>query len=84
MPGVAHKLEVLRRHCDDLGRDYDAIRKTILWFGDPVAEAGRFVREMEEYAALGVTLATAMPGSDDPEAWTTDLVTSVLPRVAGL
>jgi len=82
VPGVAHKLEVLRRHCDDLGRDYDAIRKTILWFGDPVAEAERFVREMEEYAALGVTLATAMPASDDPEAWTTDLVTKVLPRVA--
>ena len=82
VPGVAHKLEVLRRHCDDLGRDYDAIRKTILWFGDPVAEAERFVREMEEYDALGVTLATAMPASDDPEAWTTDLVTKVLPRVA--
>lgn len=84
VPGVAHKLDVLRRHCDDLGRDYDAIRKTILWQGDPVGEADRFAREMEEYAALGVTLATAMPASDDPEAWTTALVTSVLPRVADL
>lgn len=82
--GVARKLDVLRRHCDDLGRDYDAIRKTILWMGDPVGEADRFAREMEEYAALGVTLATAMPASDDPEAWTTALVTTVLPRVAGL
>jgi F420-dependent oxidoreductase-like protein len=26
----AHKLEVLRRHCDELGRDYDAIEKTAL------------------------------------------------------
>ncbi|WP_456061901.1 LLM class flavin-dependent oxidoreductase [Amycolatopsis panacis] len=26
---VAHKLDVLGKHCDDLGRDYDAIRKTI-------------------------------------------------------
>ncbi len=84
VPGIAHKLEVLRRHCDDLGRDYDAIRKTILWMGDPVGEADRFAREMEEYAALGVSLATALPASDDPEAWTTELVTSVLPRVAGL
>jgi alkanesulfonate monooxygenase SsuD/methylene tetrahydromethanopterin reductase-like flavin-dependent oxidoreductase (luciferase family) len=24
----AHKLDVLRRHCDDVGRDYDAIEKT--------------------------------------------------------
>lgn len=83
VPGVARKLDVLRRHCDDLDRDYDAIRKTILWQGDPVGEADRFAREMEEYAALGVTLATAMPASDDPEAWTTALVTKVLPRVAG-
>lgn len=82
VPGVAHKLDVLRRHCDDLGRDYDAIRKTILWLGDPVGEADRFAREMEEYAALGVTLATAMPAGEDPEAWTTELVTKVLPRVS--
>lgn len=25
---VRHKLEVLRRHCDDIGRDYDTIEKT--------------------------------------------------------
>lgn len=82
--GVAGKLDVLRRHCDELGRDYDAIRKTILWFGDPVAEADRFAREMEEYAALGVVLATFMPGSDDPAAWTSQVVNQVLPRVADL
>ena len=27
---VEHKLDVLRRHCDDVGRDYDEIRKTII------------------------------------------------------
>jgi F420-dependent oxidoreductase-like protein len=27
---LAHKLDVLRRHCDDLGRDYDAIEKSSL------------------------------------------------------
>ncbi|ANI42517.1 hypothetical protein [Mycolicibacterium vaccae] len=26
---VAHKLGVLRRHCDDLGRDYETIRRTV-------------------------------------------------------
>lgn len=82
--GVAGKLDVLRRHCDDLDRDYDAIRKTILWFGDPVGESERFVREMEAYAALGVTLATAMPVGDDPAAWTESVVNDVLPQVADL
>jgi len=79
--GVAHKLDVLRRHCDDAGRDPDEIRKTILWFGDPVAESERFVREMEQYAALGVTLTSIMPPTDDPEAWAGALVEQVLPRV---
>jgi F420-dependent oxidoreductase-like protein len=27
---VEHKLEVLRRHCEDVGRDYEEIRKTII------------------------------------------------------
>ncbi|GAA1534916.1 LLM class F420-dependent oxidoreductase [Nocardioides humi] len=81
--GVAGKLEVLRRHCDEAGRDYDEIRKTILWFGDPVAELDRFEREMEQYAALGVTLAALMPPTDDPEAWAAALVEQVLPRVSG-
>lgn len=82
--GVAHKLGVLRRHCDDAGRDYDEIRKTILWFGDPVAEPERFVREMEQYAALGVTLTSIMPPTDDPERWATGLVEQALPRVREL
>ncbi|GAA3683429.1 TIGR03560 family F420-dependent LLM class oxidoreductase [Nocardioides ginsengisoli] len=81
--GVGRKLEVLRRHCDDVGRDDDEIRKTILWFGDPVAEPERFVREMEQYAALGVTLASIMPPTDDPAGWTSDLVEKALPRVSG-
>lgn len=81
--GVAGKLDVLRRHCEELGRDYDAIRKTILWFGDPVKEGDRFAREMEEYAALGVTLTALMPPLDaDPEAWASALVEQTLPRVA--
>lgn len=67
-------------HCEDLGRDYDAIRKTILWFGDPVAEPDRFVREMGEYAALGITLASVMPPTEDPVGWAGRLV-ELLPRV---
>lgn len=33
----AHKLDVLRRHCDDVGRDYDEIVKT--WSAEAVAVA---------------------------------------------
>ncbi|HWI42420.1 MAG TPA: LLM class F420-dependent oxidoreductase [Nocardioides sp.] len=83
VPGVRHKLEVLRRHCDEVGRDYDEIRKTILWFGDPVAETDRFVAEAEEYDALGVALAAIMPPQGaDPVPWAEGLV-DLLPRVRG-
>lgn len=50
---IAAKLAVLRRHCDDLGRDYDAIAKTILWTGD--CDPTGFVERMRPYAEIGVT-----------------------------
>jgi F420-dependent oxidoreductase-like protein len=34
---VAHKLEVLRRHCEAVGRDFGSIRKTVLMYGSPGA-----------------------------------------------
>ena len=70
---VAHKLDVLRGHCDDAGRDYDSIRKTMIAMADPVADPDGFLRSMEEYAALGISLVTLMPHGDDPVAWTTEL-----------
>jgi alkanesulfonate monooxygenase SsuD/methylene tetrahydromethanopterin reductase-like flavin-dependent oxidoreductase (luciferase family) len=33
-PEVGHKLEVLRRYCDEEGRDYAAIEKTSLYLFD--------------------------------------------------
>jgi F420-dependent oxidoreductase-like protein len=79
---VRHKLEVLRGHCDDLRRDYDAIEKTMIAMADPVADPDGFLRSMEEYAALGISLATLMPPTDDPVGWTTAVCEDVLPRLA--
>ena len=80
--GIAHKLEVLRGHCDDVGRDYDAIRKTLLFNSDPLADPDGFMRDMETYAGLGISLVTTMPPTDDPERWATGVVTGVVPRLA--
>ena len=81
---VRHKLEVLRRHCGEVGTDYDAIEKTMLngSGADPVADTDGFLREMEEYAALGISLVTLMPPTADPVAWTTAVCEDVLPRLA--
>jgi len=79
--GVAHKLNVLRGHCDALGRDYDAIRKTMIFHGDPLADWDGFMGEMEAYAKLGMSLVTMMPPTDDPEAWAIGMVSDVVPRL---
>ncbi len=79
---VAHKLEVLARHCDAEGRDYDAIDKTILGFAQPLDDPDGFLASMEAYAALGIDSVSLMPLTDDPVAWVTRLGEQVVPRMA--
>ncbi|WP_328395104.1 LLM class F420-dependent oxidoreductase [Nocardia sp. NBC_00416] len=80
---VAHKLDVLRRHCDDLGTDYDRIRKTVLAGSpDPTAHDD-FVEQMAEYARLGVDTAMVMPPGGAPGVWI-DTFAPVVPRLAEL
>lgn len=66
--GVAHKLAVLRRHCDDVGRDYAEIDKTITYVGSALGDGNRevFARDMAEYAGLGVTeVHIAVPAGEE-------------------
>jgi len=81
---MEHKLAVLRRHCDDLGTDYDAIRKTMITQIDPLEDSDGFVRLMGEYAALGITLVTLTPHGNDPVVWTERVCAEVLPRLRAL
>jgi F420-dependent oxidoreductase-like protein len=85
--GTRHKLDVLRRHCVDVGRDYDTIEKTMIngvGGADAAADPDAFVKEMAEYAALGISLVTLMPPTDDPVGWTEKVCESVVPRLAEL
>lgn len=75
---VAAKLDVLRGHCDALGRDYDAIAKTILWTGD--CDPAGFVEQMAPYADLGVTEVHVMHLGNHPVG----LVEELAPQVAAL
>jgi F420-dependent oxidoreductase-like protein len=76
---VAHKLDVLRGHCDAEGRDYSTIENTIVYGGDPF-DAG-FLGEMERYAALGIAEVKMAPKGDDPVGWTQRLVDEVVPAL---
>ncbi len=68
---VGHKLEVLRRHCDHVGRDYSTIRKTVMANNPrPTPETrDEFVRSMADYAALGIDTAIITPTTGSPAAW---------------
>lgn len=52
-PNAAHKLDVLRAHCDAVGRDYDTIKKTAMTRIDPTSTPDDVVHPGEELAALG-------------------------------
>jgi F420-dependent oxidoreductase-like protein len=57
-PEIAHKLDVLREHCADLGRDYDEIEKTVIARLDPGPNgehADAILAELQQLAALGIT-----------------------------
>jgi alkanesulfonate monooxygenase len=67
---LEHKLDVLRAHCADLGRDYDEIQKTVIVRLDP-GEHGEGVddilAELERYASLGFTHAhTSLKDASSP------------------
>ncbi|WP_326948198.1 LLM class F420-dependent oxidoreductase [Amycolatopsis sp. NBC_01307] len=68
---VAHKLDVLRGHCDAVGRDYDEIRTTILANNPRPTPDTRdeFVRSMADYAKLGIQTAIITPTTGAPAAW---------------
>jgi F420-dependent oxidoreductase-like protein len=59
-PELAHKLDVLREHCERLGRDYDEIEKTAqLRFdlGPNGEHVERTVEHLHELAGLGIEVA---------------------------
>jgi alkanesulfonate monooxygenase SsuD/methylene tetrahydromethanopterin reductase-like flavin-dependent oxidoreductase (luciferase family) len=59
-PDLAHKLDVLREHCEREGRDYDDIEKTVYYQFDTGTDGDRvetIVGELKALADLGVDTA---------------------------
>ena len=76
---VAHKLDVLRSHCDAVGRNYDEIKKTILPNNPRPTPDSRdeFVRVMAAYAELGIDQAIITPTTGSPAAWIDSMAPAV-------
>ncbi|HEY5419507.1 MAG TPA: LLM class F420-dependent oxidoreductase [Marmoricola sp.] len=79
---LRHKLDVLRQHCDDVGRDYDEIAKTVVGtLVRPLDDLDAWLALMEEYAAIGVNQMWVGPDASDPVGWTEQMCDKVLPRL---
>jgi F420-dependent oxidoreductase-like protein len=80
---LRHKLDVLRGHCDAVGRDYDAIRKTIVHYGDssPKEDADGFAREVSGYAGFGIDTVVVSPPAD-PVGWIERFAAPAVRRLA--
>jgi alkanesulfonate monooxygenase SsuD/methylene tetrahydromethanopterin reductase-like flavin-dependent oxidoreductase (luciferase family) len=76
---VRAKLDVLARHCSDVGRPYDGIARTILWNGavEPAAEGAAFIEEMKQFADLGVEEVHVMHLGSDPVGFVADFAPHV-------
>lgn len=79
--GLAHKCAVLRRHCDDLGRDYAEIDKTVLSpltlspdgrrsspSGRPTSTVAEAVERFGTLAATGIDTAILSMGNDTEDS----------------
>jgi thiamine monophosphate synthase len=82
---VAHKLAVLRDHCDRLDRDYDAIEKTVQGGAlEPLEDTDRFLAHMEKLAALGVEHVQLRNRTPDSVAFVEEFGQKVAPRLADI
>ena len=79
-PAVAAKLQVLREHCTRLGRDYDAIEKTVMVMYQP--DHGKLLAQLATLAAVGVDSAIlARVDVADPQVFEA-LGKAVVPQAA--
>ncbi|NUR94514.1 MAG: LLM class F420-dependent oxidoreductase [Kribbellaceae bacterium] len=78
---VAHKLDVLRAHCDAEGRDYDEITKTAVYTDRVLENPDAFLAAADQYAELGIAELQFMPDRN-PVEFATRLTDDVIPRLA--
>ena len=81
---MQHKLDVLARHCDDVGRDRSEIRNTTISRISPETDIDTFVAEMAQYAALGFEHVQLGLLGTEPAQLVERTVTKIVPRLADL
>ena len=81
---LEHKIDVLRRHCDTVGRDVSEVRKTVGLFADPFADIDGYLKRLERYAELGIEMINIgpVPGTPDPAGFVRRFRDELMPKVA--
>ncbi len=81
---LQHKIDVLNRHCDTVGRDPGEIRKTVGILADPFEDIDGYLKTVERYAELGLEMINVgpMPGNPDPVGFIRRLGDQLIPRLA--
>jgi F420-dependent oxidoreductase-like protein len=81
---LKHKIDVLTRHCDTVGRDVTQIRKTVGLFADPFADVGGYLKTLERYAELGIKMINIgpVPGTPDPVGFVQRFGEELMPKVS--
>ncbi len=80
---LRHKIDVLHRHCDTVGRDPAEIRKTVGVFADPFEDTGGYLKTVERFAGLGFEMINVgpLPGNPDPVGFIHRLGDQLIPRL---
>jgi F420-dependent oxidoreductase-like protein len=81
---LAHKIDVLNRHCEAVGRDPAEIHRTVGLFADPFADRDGYLKTVERYARSGIEMINAgpVPGTPDPVGFVRRLGDELVPRLA--
>ena len=86
-PAIPRKLEVLKQHCEDEGRDYDAIEKTCMFAFD-VGESGdkteELIRQLHWLSGMGIETVIGFVPNVDSISPLEVIGREVIPAAAGL
>jgi F420-dependent oxidoreductase-like protein len=81
---VQHKLDVLARHCEEVGRDRSEIRNTTISRISPDTDLDEFVAQMEPYAGMGFEHVQIGLLGDEPAQLVERTVSKIVLRLAEL
>ena len=81
---LTHKIDVLSRHCETVGRDVAEIRKTVGVLEDPFEDLDGYLRKLERFSELGIDMIHAgpMPGAPDPVGFVKRIGDEVMPKLS--